>query len=626
MSPRICEEAEDIDLKSMPLPLLASLKILTYSTTQTRTLKLAHEEKHGKEKVRKWRLALFEAANLAGWEIKQGEFRHFSECEDEKGGVHLRESSVAFCEPGIREFLLPGEEVPKWFHHYTDGHLTEFWVRKRFPALDVGIVFSDLDDEGFPLEFLLLRVNDKVSTIVIDKDYVVSNLLVDHMFLYQLRRKLIEDELQKLLLPDHWNHVEVSGFKDRAIKSIGVHVYKQENTMDNNILFSRPFSLKRTCHDLYDSNNDMGLGCHPLIKKRVSSLGIKNNNISAWLSMCPSWQAHPLSYVNDGDSNSVALASTDDASMQTSSKKQPSKIETEIRLASFQPTIDPPGYIAVPVVEENREEVGLSDNQESFSPPNLETNEVTVNTSMDFEGITKMIEEDPMNAIERLLTGKVSVSLKMQQQSSAQLGLPEVQIPSFEALQKELKNLLTKFDLSSLISDDFHRSTICFYIEGLEKFEFLQPAHRTFIQNFRNFFINAASNYNKLNEVTNKKIRLKVERKVVLNKLQEARAKDERKTSLISSASLRVKEIVSSIEDIEAQLVKLKHEKEAFELAINECGKQKERLRTDCISWAHQSRDLVVELTKTEEIAQFLEYQVEMDETNFQKLVASIPF
>ncbi|KAK7308020.1 hypothetical protein VNO77_41582 [Canavalia gladiata] len=83
----------------------------------------------------------------------------------------------------------------------------------------------------------------------------------------------------------------------------------------------------------------------------------------------------------------------------TSSKMQPSKIETKIRLASFQPTIDPPRYIEFPIIEENRKDVGLSDNQESYNPPNLETNEVTMNISMDFEGITKMIEEDLMSAI-----------------------------------------------------------------------------------------------------------------------------------------------------------------------------------------------------------------------------------
>ncbi|KAK7315434.1 hypothetical protein VNO77_33981 [Canavalia gladiata] len=514
-----------------------------------------------------------------------------------------------FCEldSQTRMIFSPGNEVPKWFHHYNDGNLIEFWVRKEFPALDLCVVIAGWEDGymEFFEDYLCLRVNDKWTPIPLHVRYDIYDLQMDHMLLFRLGRKVVEDELQGLLLPDQWNRVEVS-VEEGTAKSIGIYVYEQENTM-HNILFSRPSSLKRTCRDLYNSNSDLVLGCHPLIKKLFPFRGVKNNDTDEWPSLRPPWQEPPLPNVNDGDSNSMALASTGDtindqdgASMQTSSKKQPSSI-------------------AVPIAEENHEEVGLSDNQETFSPPNLETKEVTVNTSMDFEAINKMIQEDPMSAIERLLNGKVSVS-------STISGQPEIQIPYFESLQKELKSLLTKFDFSSLISDDFHRSNICFYIEGLEKFESLQPAHRAFIQNFRNFFLNAASNYNKLNEVTNKRIQLKVEREVVSKKLQEARAKDEQMTALISSASLRVKEIVSSNEEIEAQLLKLKHEKEVFELAIIECGKQKEKLRTDCLSWAHQSRDLVVELTKTKKIAQFLEGQVETDKTNFQKLVASIPF
>jgi len=61
-------------------------------------------------------------------------------------------------------------------------------------------------------------------------------------------------------------------------------------------------------------------------------------------------------------------------------------------------------------------------------------------------------------------------------------------------------------------------------------------------------------------------------------------------------------------------------------LAINECGKRKEILRIGCISWVKQSKDLVVELIKTEETAKFLKDQVKADETNFHELVASIPF
>ncbi|KAK7315432.1 hypothetical protein VNO77_33979 [Canavalia gladiata] len=461
--------------------------------------------------------------------------------------------SNVFCEldSQTRMILFPGNEVPKRFHHYNDGNLIEFWVPKEFPALDLCVLITDLEVGYYFFEdYLCLHVNDKWTPIPVYQTFQVHDLLMDHMLLCRLGREFIKDKLQKLLLPDQWNRVEVS-VKEGTAKSIGIYVYEQENTM-HNILFSRPSSLKRTCHDLYNSNSDLVLGCPPLIKKRLLSLHEKNNNIREWVSLCSPWQEPLLSNVNDGDSNSTALASAGDtindqdgASMQTSSEKQPRNI-------------------AVPIVEENHEEVGLSDNQETFGPPNMETKEVSVNTSMDFEAINKMIQEDPMSAIERLLNGKVSVS-------STISGQPEIQIPYFESLQKELKSLLTKFDLSSLISDDFHRSNICFYFEGLEKFESLQPAHRAFIQNFRNFFLNAASNYNKLNEVTNKRIQLKVEREVVSKKLQEARAKDEQMTALISSASLRVKEIVSSNEEIEAQLMKLRHEKEVFELAINEC-------------------------------------------------------
>lgn len=183
-----------------------------------------------------------------------------------------------FQQPGNRNFILPGNRIPQWFQHCNEGQSVSFWVRKEFPAIVVGFVVGVLDYKDCSFNFKLsVRINGTDQKFCRDQG-LVSTLAIDHIFLCDLQSKLRMDELEKALLQDEWNHVEVLCMNDSwirlkggAIKWSAIHVYNQENGMDmENIRFSKPHSPKRTFHDLWNNVLEPA-DCYPLSKKQRTS-------------------------------------------------------------------------------------------------------------------------------------------------------------------------------------------------------------------------------------------------------------------------------------------------------------------------------------------------------------------
>ncbi|KAF7820619.1 TMV resistance protein N-like isoform X1 [Senna tora] len=185
----------------------------------------------------------------------------------------------AFQLPGNRNFIFPGNRIPQWFNHCNDGQSVSFWVRKEFPAIVVCFVVGVLGDRECTLNFKLsVRINGTDQKFCSDQG-LMSTLAIDHIFLCDLQSRLPMDELDKVLLPDEWNHVEVLCMNDSLIRLKGgvikwsaIHVYNKENGMEmENIRFTKPNSPKRTFHDIWNKDLEPS-NYYPLSKKQRTSL------------------------------------------------------------------------------------------------------------------------------------------------------------------------------------------------------------------------------------------------------------------------------------------------------------------------------------------------------------------
>ncbi|KAL5125311.1 hypothetical protein HKD37_02G005549 [Glycine soja] len=274
-----------------------------------------------------------------------------------------------------------------------------------------------------------------------------------------------------------------------------------------------------------------------------------------------------------------------------------------------------------------QEQIASSKGQESPDQVDSKADEVsTGNTPLDLEAINKMIEDDPLSAIENILTGKVSISSKTPQ-SITQAEQPKVQGSPADVLSKELKDLMQTFSLGDFVTDYEQMSKVLLILEELQKNEkFLSHEQQTFIKAFRLFFNNAVTHRKECDMARIKKVDLNRAKEDILRKLQEVKHTQEQITMSISNADNRVNEISSCIEQLEEQLYKLKEERETFQLAIKEREKQRETLKNDSILWAHQTKDLVFDLAEIEAKEKILGQQLEVDNDAYDQFKASFPF
>ncbi|XP_020202561.1 uncharacterized protein LOC109788283 isoform X2 [Cajanus cajan] len=280
-----------------------------------------------------------------------------------------------------------------------------------------------------------------------------------------------------------------------------------------------------------------------------------------------------------------------------------------------------------PAPDNSQEQVVYSKDQESPDQVDPKTDEVSnVNTPLDVEAINKMIEDDPLSAIENILTGKISISSKTPQ-STSRLERPKGQSTSADVLAKELKYLIQTFSLGDFITDYEQMSKVLLILEELQKNEkSLSLAQQAFIKAFRLFIKKAVTHRKECYIAGVKKVELNRAKEDILLKLQETKNTQEQITTSIFNANNRVIEISSCIEQLEEQLSKLKEERETFQLAINEGEKQRETLKNDSIVWAHQAKDLVFDLAEIEAKVKILGEQHEADKDAYVQFRASFPF
>lgn len=143
-------------------------------------------------------------------------------------------------ETGKTKFWFPGASIPKWFDHQSKGPSRSFWFRKRFPAKVLCILIAPVDMNFDVRPMVFINGNDFYH----GDNELVRMLKLDHTYLFYLQVLHFDNNLFEVPLEKEWNRVEVTYagvLENSIIKATGIHVFKQENSMED-IRLVDPFS------------------------------------------------------------------------------------------------------------------------------------------------------------------------------------------------------------------------------------------------------------------------------------------------------------------------------------------------------------------------------------------------
>lgn len=161
--------------------------------------------------------------------------------------------SQAFHETGEKSVMLPGSSIPEWFDHCSNERSITFYARERFPSICVCVVFGML--ENLPHHFVVrFCLNINGHKMILSPCSSLS-IVKEHVWLFDLSTLIYNNHFLRETFEKHgcWNHVEVScedcqdehlmahgvhgARRITIVKWYGIHVYRQENIM-NDVLFT----------------------------------------------------------------------------------------------------------------------------------------------------------------------------------------------------------------------------------------------------------------------------------------------------------------------------------------------------------------------------------------------------
>ncbi|XP_024630774.1 TMV resistance protein N [Medicago truncatula] len=211
-------------------------------------------------------------------------------------------------EAGCTDICLPTriKRIPDWFEHQSGGQTISFWFCKKIPSISSIFLFS------FPESFSV-HVRDNITIIVnlfvngykytlSDDVWFVSRcpkIQTDHTYLFDLEleelikryrtyRKLMS-KLEEALLKNEWIHVELkfgscldlkcsqdSNMKLSCITQIGIHMFKEKRSMEEDVVFTNPYGKRKLDEYL---NTSLSQFLPPLKKDRFVDVGIPETEI-----------------------------------------------------------------------------------------------------------------------------------------------------------------------------------------------------------------------------------------------------------------------------------------------------------------------------------------------------------
>lgn len=210
------------------------------------------------------------------------------------------------------------------------------------------------------------------------------------------------------------------------------------------------------------------------------------------------------------------------------------------------------------------------------------------------EDINKLIEEDPLLAFEKLLTGVQSFSIR--------------------TLLQELKTLMdSSSDLDHLVSNQESKLKLISLFHGLNHHQGLLPSNvKEFVEKVQNFFNDDyIIKYTTSQQVLKKRNQLLDLKTNLMKKLLSAKSTQAHIDDESSTANAQIHELSLQIDNLKS--------------VLNKCDVQKEKLKAECTEWAQQSKELLSALVSTEVDVIEAERVMKLATEGFVNLKSSFP-
>ncbi|XP_039689125.1 disease resistance protein RUN1 [Medicago truncatula] len=200
-------------------------------------------------------------------------------------------------EAGFTTFSFPnGTEViriPDWFEHQSRGQSISFWFCKKIPSITSIIILPD-DEYNFRFN---LFVNGYECTFPEFKFRTPHFSGHTYLFDMNLEENIqgckifhginFESEMDKALLKNEWIYVELKlqsriWMPENVLKMLrstemGIHVCKEKNNTNEDVIFTNPYSRKRKLDEYLNASL---FQFHPTMKKhRFVEVGVSETEI-----------------------------------------------------------------------------------------------------------------------------------------------------------------------------------------------------------------------------------------------------------------------------------------------------------------------------------------------------------
>ncbi|RHN60436.1 putative TIR domain, winged helix-turn-helix DNA-binding domain-containing protein [Medicago truncatula] len=164
-------------------------------------------------------------------------------------------------EAGCTRFSFPngteGIRIPDWFEHQSRGQSISFWFRKKIPSINFIIILPDVeymfDLNLFVNGYDCTPLEDQLDWLTYSgHTYLFEMNLEENVELCKIFHAInLESEMDKALLKNEWIYVEfsiqVSEYLNKRLRraDMGIHVLKEKNNTNEDVIFTNPYSRKR---------------------------------------------------------------------------------------------------------------------------------------------------------------------------------------------------------------------------------------------------------------------------------------------------------------------------------------------------------------------------------------------
>ncbi|KAL2321181.1 hypothetical protein Fmac_030150 [Flemingia macrophylla] len=163
-------------------------------------------------------------------------------------------------EVGNTLFSFSGARFPEWFDHHSHGPSNAFWFRNKFPAICLCIAIGPTHIKYNEIAGPIMTING-IECLSDRKGFPHFFLDADHTYLFDLQKVYFRDNLEKYVVENEWNHVEITYSASQRFEKekhvgipasiqSGIYVFKQRSSMvDIQFSSTHPYKKRRLDDD-----------------------------------------------------------------------------------------------------------------------------------------------------------------------------------------------------------------------------------------------------------------------------------------------------------------------------------------------------------------------------------------